>query len=371
MRCGQYAAQRLAAISKLLKSESIEMKSQYVMKSDSSRLPLVSVIVPTYNYGHFIHQTLESLQAQTYQHWECIVVDDGSTDNTQDVVARYVEKDDRIRYIHQRNLRAAAARNNGIRTSAGKYLQFLDADDLLAPEKLERQVDYLEQHPDVDIVYGNVRHFSAESGTVCPTPVSEHEVAWMPKLSGRGSDVLMALIRLPLVIHAPLVRSHEGDVIYLNERLRACDDWLFWVDCALRGRRFEYENIPGTLAYYRTHARSQCADHPLIDRETRRLRKELNKILNQPKARQLNRKLAAEYEGALGVKEVTAGNLGRGIWQLMKAGMMSRKLREMMKWFFCAAAAPFTPQRQFEQVVTLPSGQTVMSLLRHHIRRES
>src|ERR1044072_5699082 len=105
---------------------------------------MVSVIVPSYNYGHFIGATLESLQAQTLSNWECIVIDDGSTDDTAEVVARFMKTDARIKFVRQSNRRQAAARNNGFAQMSGKYVQFLDADDQLQSKKFERQVEYLE-----------------------------------------------------------------------------------------------------------------------------------------------------------------------------------------------------------------------------------
>src|SRR5688500_7922397 len=116
-------------------------------------VPLVSVVVPTYNYARFIGETFDSLRAQTYADWECVVVDDGSTDDTVEVVARWRERDPRIRYLRQPNQRQAAAKNTGLKEARGRYIQFLDADDLVEPRKLERQVEFLEATPSADIVY--------------------------------------------------------------------------------------------------------------------------------------------------------------------------------------------------------------------------
>src|SRR5437773_9167742 len=124
--------------------------------------PLVSVIIPTYNYAHFIAEVVASVQSQTYPNWEMIVVDDGSTDNTEEVVKRIAADEPRISYLRQDNARQAAARNNGIRHAKGNYLQFLDADDLIEPQKLEQQVAFLEQHTSVDITHSGVRYFSSE-----------------------------------------------------------------------------------------------------------------------------------------------------------------------------------------------------------------
>jgi len=340
------------------------------MRWNSEGGPQVTVIIPSYNYGRFLGETLESVLAQTYRNWECFVVDDGSTDNTREVVESYAGRDSRIRYIYQRNQRAGTARNNGIRNSNGVYLQFLDADDLIESQKLEQQVEYLEQHPEVDIIYGGVRSFHSDDLTTGLSEAFGEESNWMPRISGGGKEALMALIKLPLLIHAPLLRKSVGDsVIWFDEELRACEDWLFWVNCALQGRRFQYERIQGTLGFYRTHATSACADRPLVDSETRRLRKELKAIIRDPEARRLNQRLAAEYEGDLAVQALTAGNVTRAVWQLLKAGMISPGFSEKLKWFFCAGIAPFAPRRGFENVIAAPVVESVTNILKRNTRR--
>lgn len=114
--------------------------------------PRVSIIIPTYNRAHMIVECLDSVLNQTYRHFEVIVVDDGSTDNTEAVLKPYF---DRIKYIKQENHGNAAARNTGIREAKGEIIAFNDSDDLWLPDKLEKQVRYLDEHPDVDMVCGN------------------------------------------------------------------------------------------------------------------------------------------------------------------------------------------------------------------------
>ncbi len=114
--------------------------------------PRVSVIVPTYNRAHMIVECLDSVLNQTYRDFEVIVVDDGSTDDTEKVIKPYL---DRIQYIKQENQGNAAARNIGIRKAKGEIIAFDDSDDLWLPDKLERQVRYLDEHHDVDMVCGN------------------------------------------------------------------------------------------------------------------------------------------------------------------------------------------------------------------------
>lgn len=112
----------------------------------------VSIIVPCFNQASFLPKAIASLQAQTFKNWECIVVDDGSTDNTAEVVANMALKDARIRLVQQLNGGSASARDKGLKEAKGEYIQFLDADDTLAPEKLERQVALMEQEG-LDISY--------------------------------------------------------------------------------------------------------------------------------------------------------------------------------------------------------------------------
>lgn len=105
--------------------------------------PLVSIIIPTYNRAHLIGETLDSVLAQTYTNWECIVVDDGGTDGTDEVLAEYVAKDSRFQYHHRPKDRPKgdnACRNYGFELSMGKYIQWLDSDDILGKAKLESQL---------------------------------------------------------------------------------------------------------------------------------------------------------------------------------------------------------------------------------------
>ena len=101
---------------------------------------LISVVIPTYNYGHFVTEAVDSVLAQTYRHYEVVVVDDGSTDDTR---ARLAPYGDRIRYIHQENQGLSAARNTGIRAARGGVIGLLDSDDKWHPRKLETQAAFL------------------------------------------------------------------------------------------------------------------------------------------------------------------------------------------------------------------------------------
>lgn len=120
--------------------------------------PLVSVIIPAYNAEKYIKEAIESVLNQTYKNIELIVVDDGSTDNTAEIVKKYLN-DPRVKYIYQENKGLAGARNTGIKKAKGDYIAFLDADDFYLPEKIEKEVKFLKEHPEFDIVYCNMEHF--------------------------------------------------------------------------------------------------------------------------------------------------------------------------------------------------------------------
>lgn len=107
---------------------------------------LVSIIMPSYNTGKYIAETIQSVQKQTYENWELILVDDCSTDNTDEVVRSFL-CDERIRYYkNERNSGAAISRNKALREAKGRWIAFLDSDDLWKPEKLERQIRFMKNN---------------------------------------------------------------------------------------------------------------------------------------------------------------------------------------------------------------------------------
>lgn len=117
--------------------------------TDQEHMPTVSVIIPTFNRAALVTRAIASVLAQTMSPDEVIVVDDGSTDDTRDVLAQF---GNRIRYVFQENQGVAVARNRGIEAAAGRYTAFLDSDDEWLPHKLERQVAHLNAHPEIDFV---------------------------------------------------------------------------------------------------------------------------------------------------------------------------------------------------------------------------
>jgi len=137
---------------------------------DSAPKPKVSIILPTYNRARFLPEAIDSIRAQTFADWELIVVDDGSTDETGEVVRTLAENiPQSIRYVHQENRGAYGARNTGLELANGPYVAFFDSDDRWMPHHLERCVSALERNPDVDWVHGAGRVVELATGReVCP-----------------------------------------------------------------------------------------------------------------------------------------------------------------------------------------------------------
>lgn len=123
---------------------------------------MISIIIPCYNAGNYIKKAIDSAINQTYQDFEIIIIDDGSTDNSKQVISQF--SDSRIKYIYQENQGVSVARNKGIELSHGEFIAFLDADDIWHPEKLKIQLDFLEKNPDISFVYSNITMIEESTG---------------------------------------------------------------------------------------------------------------------------------------------------------------------------------------------------------------
>ena len=128
--------------------------------------PIVSVIVPCYNQAQYLSQSLDSVIAQTYPSWECIIVNDGSPDNTEEIALQYCFMDQRFRYLKKENGGLADARNAGIAISTGEYILPLDADDKISPIYLEKAITVLDARKEVKIIFGNGKYFGNKNDKI-------------------------------------------------------------------------------------------------------------------------------------------------------------------------------------------------------------
>lgn len=325
--------------------------------------PLVSVVAPTYNYGRFVGEMLESVLAQTYRNWECVVVDDGSTDNTNEVVARFAETDGRIKYIRHENRGQPAALNTGLRNFAGEYLQILDADDLIERRKLERQVESLEKNLEVDIVYSRALFFTEED--VGGRVFQEGRWPSLSGVSGQGGEVLPHLLRANIMtVNAPLIRRRAVEAVgFFDEELSPVQDWDYWLRCALAGLSFRFEDEEGARALVRVHRTSMTQNRARTYRGMLLTRKKVVGLTSDAELLAINREMAAADEGYLGVEEAVTGNLLKGMRGFFRAAALERKARWRAKWLVCALAAPFVPKNRLRRMITTPLKEAAFGLM--------
>lgn len=209
-------------------------------------LPLVSVIIPTYNYGRYVGQAIDSALAQSYTNQEVVVVDDGSTDDTRDRLAWY---GDRIRVIHQENQGLSAARNTGIREARGDYVAFLDSDDSFHPRKTELQMAYLKLHPAVDLV--GTEMFSDETIVWCPVD---------PEQLPATLITLKAMAIKPRFAPSSVIAHKKcfETVGHFDTALRSVEDRDMWLRI---GARFNMARLNIPLTWYRITPGSMSS-HP-------------------------------------------------------------------------------------------------------------
>lgn len=224
--------------------------------------PLVSIIVPCFNYGHLVGETLESLQKQTLVNWECIVVDDGSTDNTKEIVAQYTSKDQRYSYIYQKNAGLSAARNTGLKAAKGEFIQLLDADDFIAEGKLENQVELLNKHTDTSIIYSEVRYFRTDNPHQLYYTLTEEKKPWMEGYSNHEEFTLKLIEQNLFAVNCALFRKSVFTACgAFNTELKSVEDWDFWVRCALTGKQFYFDKNNHSIALVRIHNSSMSQNN--------------------------------------------------------------------------------------------------------------
>jgi glycosyltransferase involved in cell wall biosynthesis len=272
----------------------------------------VSVYTPTYNYGRFLGEAIQSVLDQTFQDWELIVVDDGSTDGTREVVDAFA--DPRIHYVYQENQGNPAARNTALRLARGEYVACLDADDAWFPEKLEKQVAKLDSlPPTVGLVYGNVYLFSDEDGSIIQRFL---EIQIPP----RGRVFKKLLPNEGYFIHdtAALIRREVFDRVGLyDESLLRFQDWEMWVRIA---RVYEVETLDEPLARVRRHSSNAIGSLDKMHRygQAARWKVMASYPLNREERRILRQNLAL-HEYTYGIELLRLGRRGDAWKALFRA----------------------------------------------------
>lgn len=214
---------------------------------------LVSVIIPTYNYGRFVTEAVDSALSQSYAPIEVIVVDDGSTDDTQERLAHY---GNRIRFIHQTNQGLSAARNTGMHAARGDYIALLDSDDAFHPKKVECQVRHLQTHPAIGLVG------TASYSDSC-IPLLEDTRAPLSRQFCLDEVVIKVPFCPSSVLMTRKCREQVGD---FDPCVSGAADRDYWIRSATR---VGVSRLEFPLTYYRVHAQSMSQNTALMDSHER------------------------------------------------------------------------------------------------------
>ncbi len=233
--------------------------------------PLVSVVIPTHNRARLVERAVKSVLGQTYRNLELIVVDDASTDDTEEAIRGF--GDARIRYVrHHANIGAPAARNTGISIARGEYIGLLDDDDEWFPMKLEKQIAKFAQVPEmVGLIYCGYE-FRDSDGRLLRTYLPED----------RGDVHLRLLVGTMIGSPTPLIRrSCFLKVGLFDEFLKSCQDWDMWKRISAH---YEFDYVPEVLAIGYRHERQISSNFSfLIPGRTRMVEKHLEEFRGHPK----------------------------------------------------------------------------------------
>jgi glycosyltransferase involved in cell wall biosynthesis len=212
----------------------------------------VDIIIPAFNAARFLPFSLESVVSQTFDDWRILLVDDGSTDNTAEAVAPFLDRlGSKLRYIKQENRGLPAARNTAIRASTAEFLALLDADDVWLPCRLSEPVKILVERPQVGLVYGLITGIDQEN---------RPGITWLGNLSDADGHIAPQIYMRKVELPCPTItfrRKCVDEVGFFDETMRATEDRDLWLRIALR---YEVGFVPKVLAYYRLSPNSMSTD---------------------------------------------------------------------------------------------------------------
>lgn len=234
---------------------------------------MVSIIMPAYNADKYIAETIESVVNQTYNNWELLVIDDGSIDSTSEIVKSF--SDDRIILVQQKNGGVSSARNKGVDLSKGRYITFLDADDVLPPNSLKVRVEYLERNSDIDLVDGNIR--------IKDTDMKNDIRVYEPYYQGLLLSRLVALDNRVFFNVCYMFRRDVLGEIRFKENMTHAEDLLFYMKLS-SSHPVQYGFIPETIYWYRSGHTSAMTNLNGLENGYLQLLQEVQKLQNISKA---------------------------------------------------------------------------------------
>jgi teichuronic acid biosynthesis glycosyltransferase TuaG len=214
-------------------------------------VPVVSVIMPAYNAAEYIQKAIDSIVAQTFTNWELIIIDDGSTDETGDIIARNVNKDNRIKSFYQINSKQGKARNLGISNSRATYIAFLDSDDIWLSEKLSVQLNEI-KNKDVDLVFSDCYVFYEDNDVDRTNKMNTLNMIFKGK---EAVELFLQCNRIPmLTVLAKRDKINQVKGFTENKNIPMAEDYHLWLKMLIEKCSFYGSNK--ILALYRVHDKS-------------------------------------------------------------------------------------------------------------------
>ena len=209
-------------------------------------VPTVSVVMSVYNGERFLAEAVESILCQTFRDFEFIIIDDGSSDETSDILAGYEKIDSRVSVYHQENKGLIASLNRGCGLARGQYIARIDADDVALPERLERQIDYLEQNPQVALLGSSIHNMDERGRRLSTLLLPTGDVEIKERLFGLHD---IPFCHVTLVFRTEVLRAVKG----YRRMFVACEDYDQWLRIA---ERWHVANLPEPLVNVRRRAHS-------------------------------------------------------------------------------------------------------------------
>lgn len=221
---------------------------------------MITIIIPVYNAEKYIRETIQSVKNQISTNWKCIVIDDGSTDNTKSIIDSEIKNDDRFQYFHQENKGPGAARNFGVSKCNTDLITFLDADDLIGDVYLQNAEIFMDENPKIPMYYGKVLHLQEDGNQHITKPFWNY----YPFILEYNQFNTTAVLR----------KQRYLDVHGYNEDLKNREDWEFYVRYLYKGSVYVSDDIAFT---YRHHKGSRHIATREAEQKYKRLIMELNK----------------------------------------------------------------------------------------------
>jgi glycosyltransferase involved in cell wall biosynthesis len=250
---------------------------------------LISIIIPCYNQSEFLDETLSSIFKQTYENWECLIINDESPDNTEEIANRWVKKDCRFKYFLKKNGGVSSARNFGLEKAIGDYIQFLDSDDLISNIKLELSVELMNNNVNENgqIVFTNFRMFTNnEKITSEPYCILNQEIFTYENLLYEWNEIFS------IPIHTALIKKTLLHDIRFPEHMTAQEDWIFWVKLFKNNPKALF--IDQDLVLYRLNLSSRTLSRNMLEDELKAY-DYFKEILNEDEFNKLSTILISRY----------------------------------------------------------------------------